>query len=99
MAGRSALGWQEQIAECRAEETLPRRRRPFPRLLEPGILAQSLGAISLFPAEAGELLAARQRDVLRLAAEVAVRRGGLVHRVQQVEHLGDAERAQVEVLA
>src|SRR5690606_3427375 len=34
---------------------------------------------------------------LRLAAEVAVGRGLLVHRVDQVQHLDDAVRAQVEV--
>ncbi len=34
-----------------------------------------------------------------MTAEVAVGRGRLVHRVEQVEHLGDRVRAQVEVLA
>src|SRR5690606_507682 len=38
-------------------------------------------------------------DLVRLAAEVAVGGGGLVHRVHQVQHLDDAVRTQVEVLA
>src|SRR5207342_2135097 len=72
-------------------------------LLQPAIAAQLVGLVRLLPGERGGLLllagAVDVFDVARLAAEVAVARGHLVHRVDQVEHLDDAVRAQVEVLA
>src|SRR4249919_362133 len=65
-------------------------------LLQPAFLAQLVGLVRLLPGERGGLLLlAGAVDVLhflRLAAEVAVRGGGLVHRVDQVEHLHDAVR-------
>src|SRR5690606_28753851 len=45
------------------------------------------------------LVGALPREVRELAAEVSVRGGLLVDRAHEVEHLGDAPRAQVEVLA
>src|SRR5690606_28810981 len=61
------------------------------RSLQLGRLAQLFGAVGLFPRErgGGVLLAGAVDvgDLLRLAAEVAVGRGGLVDRVLQVEHL------------
>src|SRR4249919_2951785 len=72
-------------------------------LLQAAILAQLVGLVRLLPGECGGLVllavAVDVLDFLRLAAEVAVRGGGLVHRVDQVEHLHDAVRTQVEVLA
>src|SRR5690606_8794802 len=89
-----------------------RRRTPWPGasasrlpplLLELCRLAQLVGLVGLLPRERGRLLLLAGTvdvlDGLRLAAEVAVGRGGLVHRVDQVEHLDDAVRTQVEVLA
>src|SRR5690554_5509143 len=59
---------------------------------------QSRSAVSLLPWERGEGLAA-DRHLVRITAEVAVGCGGPVHRVQQVQHVGDRIRAQVEVRA
>src|SRR5690348_8176454 len=72
-------------------------------LLQFRIRAQRVGAVGLFPRErgrgprlAGAILVA---DLVRLAAEVAVSGGELVHRMDEVQHLQDAVGAQVEVLA
>src|SRR6185295_10897656 len=66
--------------------------------LEPGVLAQSLGAIGFFPRERREalafldLLAADEflplvGRLCRLAPEMTVRGGRPVHRVHEVQHL------------
>src|SRR5688572_652456 len=65
------------------ERRLAKARRRNSTLLRVGL--QCRGAIRLLPAEA-------------LAAEVAVGRRPLVDRLQQIEHLDDAVRPQVEVL-
>src|SRR5690606_23262958 len=72
-------------------------------LLQLRVGAQRLGLVRLLPGEGGgDLLLAGAVGVAqleRLAAEVAVGGGRLVDRVHQVQHLDDAVRAQVEVLA
>src|SRR3546814_13525521 len=75
----------------------------LPPLLQLRGLAQFFGPVGLLPRErgGGRLLAGAGggADLLGLAAEVAVAGGALVDRWHQVEHLQDAEGAQVEVLA
>src|SRR5690606_36601307 len=58
----------------------------------------SRSAVALLPWERGEGLAA-DGHLERIAAEEAVGCGLTVHRVQQVQHVGDRVRAQVEVRA
>src|SRR5690606_14804978 len=70
----------------------------FPGLLQPGVGAQGVGAVGQFPGEGGEGVALHGH-LVGVTTEVAVGRGGLVHRVQQVEHAGDCIGSQVEVLA
>src|SRR5688500_837263 len=57
------------------------------RLTEAGLGAQEIGLVGLLP-----------REVVVVAAEVAVRRGLLVDRPVQVEVLAERARPQVEVL-
>ncbi|CAI8949995.1 NAD-specific glutamate dehydrogenase [Pseudomonas sp. IT-P12] len=66
--------------------------------LEAGSRAQLFGAVGFFPGEGGEGVFAHRLG-RRGAAEVAVCRGVLVHRVQQVEHGGDCVGTQVEHFA
>src|SRR5471032_1419893 len=66
--------------------------------LQAGSCSQSVYTVGLFPGEGGEGVVA-DGLLLRGATEVAVGRGFLVHRVQQVEHGGDGVWAQVEDLA
>src|SRR5690606_18386961 len=61
-------------------------------------ILQSRSAVSLLPWERGEGLAANGH-LVRITAEVAVGCCGAVHRVQQVQHVGDRIWAQVEVRA
>src|SRR5262245_38133701 len=96
-----AVAWRASSRSRRQKENGPRsgpfrvpRRTPGGLLLQPGILAQRVGAVGLFPREGGGLLllagAVGVADFLGLAAEVAVAGGRLVDRVLQVQHLGDA---------
>src|SRR5690348_3970075 len=82
----------------------------FQSALELGRLAQFLGAVGFLPRERGRdlglfhflafLALGPLVGVLeRRAAEMAISRRELVHRVDQVEHPDDAVRAQVEMLA
>src|SRR5450830_168449 len=66
--------------------------------LQAGSRSQRVYAVGLFPGEGGEGVVADSL-LLRGATEVAVGRGFLVHRVQQVEHGGDGVWAQVEDFA
>src|SRR5690554_2952484 len=72
---------------------------PWPKsLLDTRSVLQSRSAVGLLPRERGEGLAANGHLVW-VAAEVAVGCCGAVHRVQQVQHVGDRIWAQVEVRA
>src|SRR5690554_1467073 len=72
---------------------------PWPKsLLDTRSVFQSRSAVSLLPRERGEGLAANGH-LVRITAEVAVGCRGPVHRVQQVQHVGDRIWAQVEVRA
>src|SRR5690554_5807531 len=72
---------------------------PWPKsLLDARSVFQSCRPVSLLPRERGEGLAANGH-LVRITAEVAVGCGGPVHRVQQVQHVGDRIWAQVEVRA
>src|SRR6185437_16506543 len=86
-----------------------RKRRGVKASLDLRRLAQGFGAVRRFPRKRGGGLGLLHQfaavaffplvGVLeRLAAEVAVGRGGLVDRVDQIQHLDDAVRAQVEML-
>src|SRR3546814_4231607 len=71
--------------------------------LQARIITQCLRTVGALPRKRGGLeCLASGIDVaklLRLAAEVTIGCGLLIHRVDQVEHLDDAVWAQVEVLA
>ena len=74
-------------------------------MFRPGILASQTRSIlksgrtvGLLPWERGEGLAT-DGHLIGVAAKVTVGCGCPVHRVQQVEHVGDRVRAQVKVLA
>src|SRR5690554_7987679 len=72
---------------------------PWPKsLLDARSVFQGCRPVGLLPRERGEGLAA-DGHLVRITAEVAVGCRGPVHRVQQVQHVGDGIRAQVEVRA
>src|SRR5690554_4632282 len=66
--------------------------------LDTSSVFKSSCAVGFFPGEGGERFASNGH-FFRLAAEVAVGCCGPVHGVEQVEHVGDGVRAQIEVLA